>query len=929
MYNYLPVQTPEEFYSKHIDDVVVQLNTNKETGLCESKITDLKQKYGDNCLKTKKKKTLLKIILSQCKDILLLILISAAILSLVFGVIKHHSGNNDWYIEIADGIIILIIVIVNVLIGTIQELKASNALTELQKINAPTAIVIRDGIKKTIEAKDVVVGDLIYFEDGCIIPADARLVKANSLYLQESSLTGESQPVNKNVIKLINKNALLIEQSNIVFSSTVVTHGNGLAIVTNIGMNSEIGKVAGMINDEKAPLSPLKQNLRLIGRILSIIGAITALIVIIVGFATLKTNDWKTFGWINPLMVSVALAVAVIPEGLPTTATIVMAIGVQQMAKKQAIVKKLSTVESLGGASIICCDKTGTLTLNKMTVTNILNWNDIQNQQIFTIEQIKTQYKSYDDIIKCGVICSNAHLNKDDDTKTIGDPTELCLLDVANSLKCNIDEIRNNYVRLKEIPFDSNRRLMSCYCEHNKTKQLWTKGSVDQLWKICKFIKIGDEIRLKTKEDNELLEKIITKLSSQSLRILGFAISNNESENENDLIFIGLQAMYDPPRSEVTTTIKSFLNAGIKVVMITGDHKITARVIGEQLGIYNEKTDKIVDEQEIASLDNEQLKDLVKITTIFARISPRNKLRIINALQANKHIVAMTGDGVNDAPALQHAQIGISMGSNGTDVAKSAADIVLQDDNFSTINKAIFEGRRIFRNLQKVIQFLIAGNVAEILIVLLVFILSKIPTGVVFNEALNPIQILIINLVTDTIPCIALGLDFAEKGIMEQPPNNFRDIVDKTMVKRIVWQGLVLFACSLCGYFIGNFCGSKIYFLTSNDSKSDGMTMSFLILSISQIFHSFNQRSNYKSIFNRDEKTNKLLILTTLIALLIVVVITMISAYTNNNDVTNVIGLYKMKWFTWLIVIFLSIMIIPVVELHKVYVRHKPILIKR
>jgi Ca2+-transporting ATPase len=628
-------------------------------------------------------------------------------------------------------------------------------------------------------------------------------------------------------------------------------------------------------------------------------------------------------------MLSITLAVAVIPEGLPATATIVMSLGVQRMAKKNAIVRKLPVVETLGNATVICSDKTGTLTLNRMTVVHILNTSDILDKKLPTLEETRLLLDKYKDIIVSGVLCNNAQLDEKNPDITVGDPTEGALLNLATNFQLSYKDLRQASPRLYEQPFDSVRKCMSTLHNYEGKQYLFTKGAAEELLRKSKYIQIETTIREITKEDIQMIEAMIHRMSSKALRVLGYAktICNIKPTNgidlENDLVFVGLTGMIDPPRKEVINAIKTCHDAGIKTIMITGDHKITAKVIATELGMFSEetpiinelsesietlKTERIVGKElgllkknnivingeELDQMTDEELRKKIDKATVFARVSPAAKLRIVKALQANHEIVAMTGDGVNDAPALKSANIGIAMGKSGTDVAKDASDMILLDDNFTTIEGAIFEGRRIYRNIQKVIQYLIAGNVAEILIVLVIFIAEAIATATnhrgLFPDVLNPIQLLIINVLTETIPCIALGLDPAEKDIMKRQAQVGQNLFDRRLIMRIIWQGSYLFVLGLVGYMLGNFVFQHQFAI--GYSKYNGMTMAFLTIAISQTFHSLNMRSNTISIFSKDNQKNLLLPTLMGASIGLIVILAIVSMYAN---ATPILGMNQMQ----------------------------------
>jgi Ca2+-transporting ATPase len=563
-------------------------------------------------------------------------------------------------------------------------------------------------------------------------------------------------------------------------------------------------------------------------------------------------------------MLAITLAVAVIPEGLPATATIVMSLGVQRMAKKNAIVRKLPVVETLGNTTVICSDKTGTLTLNRMTVVNLLTMDDILHKKYTLLEEAASNPDKYKDIVLTSILCNNASISDKDPEATIGDPTEGALLSLAPLFKLNVQDLKKEHKRTSEQPFDSERKLMSTVNEYLGKEFVFTKGAAEELIQKCSHVLTEQGIRAKTNEDVEHIQKAIEEMSGKALRILGYAktevtTAHPNKDYEHDMVFVGLTGMIDPPRKEVIAAVQMCHEAGIRTIMITGDHKITARVIATELHIF-EEGNTVISGEELDKMTDEQLTETIKTTTVFARVSPASKLRIIKALQNNKETVAMTGDGVNDAPALKAANIGVAMGITGTDVAKDASDMILLDDNFTTIGSAVFEGRRIYRNIQKVIQYLIAGNIAEILIVMTIFIAGTIavalghPNTFPLNEVLNPIQLLVINLVTDTIPCLALGLDPAEKNIMQQKAQIRHSLFSRDLVKRILLHGICLFSLSLCAYCLGNFVMRSHF---GGDPEYCGMTMAFLTIGLSQVFHSLNVRSDTHSILSKQIDMNK------------------------------------------------------------------------
>ena len=860
----------KDAYTKSSVDVIKELNSSTD-GLTDKEASIRLEKYGLNEIERTKQKSILEMIVEQLKDKMILILLLASILSFLLG-------------EYAEGVVILVIIFINAIISIIQEKKALDAIDALRNMNAHYTTVIRDGKKKNILTKNVVVGDIVYLEDGNIVPADMRLIEENGLKVDESSLTGESVPVEKDANGILDENTTLADRVNMVYSSTIISYGTALGVVTATSKDTEVGSIATMLEDTDSIDTPLKRKLNKVGKILSIIGVLVA--VLIFGIGLLYGRDF-----ISVLMVAISLAISVIPEGLPATATIVMALGVSRMAKKNALVKKLPAVEALGSATVICSDKTGTLTLNKMTVTKCVLYSDISN---------KSKDNNYsDELIKCSCLCNNAYLDKD---KVIGDPTEGCLLSYAQELGYDIKKIKSNKVLFQE-PFDSIRKRMSVVIKDKKGYLLYSKGAPEELIDVCSYAIVDDKKIKLTKKDKELVKDYCITLSSKGLRLLGFASKNitslpHEGEKiEEDLTFIGIMGIIDPPREEVKHAISTCKEAGIKVIMITGDHKLTATSIAKDLGIYK-KGDLVIDGEELSKMSDLKLRNTIKNISVFARVTPKDKLRIVNALKKNKEIVAMTGDGVNDAPALKTADIGVAMGITGTDVAKDAAAMILLDDNFTTIEEAVKEGRRVYRNIQKVIQYLLAGNIAEVLTIFVTMLFN-------LSSPLLAVHILFINLVTDTLPSLALGIDPASPNIMKHKPVKQGSLFEKGLAFRIGFYGIYLAIITLAAYFIG-----------TNDSFNVGMTMAFTVLCLSQIFHALNQSSSETSLFSKDYPRNKMLyfaMLGSIAFLLIVLFITPIRDFFSLSVLTR---------SEWLIVILLSLSPILVVEMFKAIKRY-------
>ena len=849
-------------YTKSKEELFKELSTS-EKGLTKEEALKRLQTNGKNVINKSKKISIFKMIIGQLTDKMIIILFIASILSFILG-------------EAAEGIVILIIIVINAVISIFQEKKAADAVEALRNMNAPMATVIRDGSAQDIHSADLVIGDIVFLEAGDIVPADIRLFKDNELMIDESALTGESEAVNKDALAILKDGLALGDRVNMAYSSTIVNYGTGLGVVTSVGMNTEVGKIAHMLENTDELDTPLKRKLEAVGKTLSIVGIIVSILIFIIGLLYGKDI-------ISLLMISISLAISVIPEGLPATATIVMALGIQRMAKKNALVKKLPAVETLGSASVICSDKTGTLTQNKMTVVKTLFYDEfILNKE----GNIPNEF-----LLGC-MLCNNASLNE----SSTGDPTEVALLEYVK--KENNDLFNTKFNRVFEQPFDSVRKRMSVICEVNGKRVCYTKGALEELLELCPYILKDNEVILLT---DEIKVKILDKceeLSSEAYRILGFAYKNvdtiyKEGDNvEDNLIFIGISSMIDPPREEVMPAIKTFKEAGIKVVMITGDHRLTAKAIAKKLGIYSDDA-LVMTGEELHSISDEELIKKAPRITVFARVAPEDKLRIVKAYKANGEVCAMTGDGVNDAPALKQADIGVAMGKVGTDVAKEAADMLLLDDNFTTIEVAVKEGRRVYSNIQKVIQFLLSGNIAEVLVVFF---------SVVFNLSvpLMAVHILFINLVTDTLPALALGVDPENPDDMKKKPVKEGSLFEKGLVTRVVFYGILLAFISLIAYIIGVKNGYK-----------DGITMAFLVLCLSQIVHALNQHSSTLSVFSKKHPKNKYLYIAMFASFIILMFVVLVP------PIANFFSLVSLNFSEWVIVALLSLTPLVVVEIFK------------
>lgn len=823
------------YHNKKIEDVEKELSTNIKNGITNSLANDLLQKYGQNKLKEKKNKTFFARFILQFKDVMIIILIIAAAISFV---IACYEGDSHGFFE---PLLILFIVILNAIIGVMQESKAEKALEALKNMSAPHARVIRDGKEKIINASDLVPGDIIKLEAGDYIPADARLIKASSLKCEESALTGESVPSEKNADAIIEENAPLGDRENMVFSGCSVTYGTAMAIVTGTGMNTEMGKIADLLESESDSQTPLQKRLSQLGKYLGIIAVIACAIIFIVGII-------DGIPAIEMFMTSVSLAVSAIPEGLPAIVTVVLSIGVQRMVKKNAIIRRLPAVETLGSASVICSDKTGTLTQNRMTLKKAYVDGEYEAEEInnFNSEKVKN-------LLSLGTLCSDGSIIIDNNKEEhIGDPTETSIISAAYKNGITKEELNNKFKRLGEIPFDSDRKLMTTINNINGKNVVIVKGAFDVLAQRC------------TNGNIEKAKKINDTMSSEALRVLGIAIKEIDSipekldpdKIENGLTLMGLVGMIDPPRPEVKEAVKICKKAGIKPVMITGDHIVTACAIAKELGIFSEG-DKAITGAELDKMSDEELIGEVKNISVYARVSPENKIRIVKAWQKNGKVVSMTGDGVNDAPALKAADIGCAMGITGTDVAKGAADMTLTDDNFATIVDSIREGRGIYSNIRKVVGFLLGNNTGEIVTVFLAMLLWR-------ETPLLSMQLLWINLVTDSLPAISLGMEAVEDDVMDKEPKpKDESIFAHGLGVRVIIQGLMFAALTLIGFFIGK---------QVTGQSAGGQTMAFFILSMSQVLHAFNMRSN-KSLFKIRPFGNKKLNWSALISVALIAIV--------------------------------------------------------
>ncbi|KGR78211.1 cation-translocating P-type ATPase [Ureibacillus manganicus] len=842
-----------EHYRESVQEVMKKLDVTQH-GLTDYEVRMRHKKYGYNELKEGKQKNAVQIFLEQFKDFLVIILIAAAVISMFLG-------------DFDSSIVIIVVITLNAVLGTIQHIKAEKSLNSLKELAAPISKVLRNGQVVEIPSREVIVGDILLLEAGDFISADGRVTESYNLQINESSLTGESLAIHKMVSTINEEELALGDRKNMVFSGSFVTNGRGQAIVTSIGMNTEIGKIASLLDSAKEKKTPLQVSLEQFGKRLAI--GIIILCVIILALDLIRGREL-----VDSFMFAVSLAVAAIPEALSSIVTIVLAFGTQNMAKENAIMRKLHAVESLGSVSIICSDKTGTLTQNKMTVQKVF-----LGEEIFSYDQLQMNNGLHKKLVDMALLCNDAIIA---DGKQIGDPTELALVNLGQEYQLNERIIRGLHNRVGEIPFDSTRKLMSTVNRMGNHYVMITKGAVDVLLPHISKIETSNGSSVIRKQQLEKIQEATHTLSNDGLRVLAIAYkdvsSPRISENdENNFTFVGLIAMMDPPREESAQAVADCIEAGIKPVMITGDHKITATAIAKQIGILKDPSEAI-EGKEIDKLSDKELREKVEHISVYARVSPEHKIRIVKAWQEKGHVVAMTGDGVNDAPALKQADIGVAMGKTGTEVAKDASSMILTDDNFLTIVKAISNGRSIYANIKNSIMFLLSGNAGAIFVVLYATLFAlPVPFA--------PEHLLFINLLTDSLPAIAIGLERHNKKIMKEKPRNIHEpLLNKKFASQVGFEGLVIAAVTIIAFQSG---------LSTGDTTV-GTTMAFATLCLSRLFHGFNCRSE-QSIFKIGIFTNLTVWIAFLIGftLLNLVLITGLfeSAVLNHTQLLTVYGL--------------------------------------
>ena len=866
----------EKLYGKDRKTILREFQTT-EKGLSDNEVRNRKDIFGDNALKEKKRKGILKVFFNQFKDLLVGILIVAGIISIITD-------------NVESTLVIFIVILLNAILGTVQYFKAEQSLEALKSLTAAKCKVIRDGIKQEILSKDIVPGDILFLEAGDLIAADGRIIENHSLQVNESSLTGESLAVEKNAEVLSDDEIPLSDRKNMVFGGTLVTYGRAIAVVTSTGMNSELGKIANLMENTQAKETPLQKTLdKFSGKL--------AIIIITICIIVFVLEIYRDESILNALMFAVALAVAAIPEALSSIVTIVLALGTEKMAKENAIIKDLKAVEGLGAVSVICSDKTGTLTQNKMTVQKVY-----VDNKLIEGRELKKDNLAHRFLINNALLCNDSVTVEG---KEIGDPTEVALVNLGEELHLDELVIREKYQRISEIPFDSDRKLMSTVNIVNNKQVLFTKGALDVLINKVNYVADSHGIRKLNDEERKEIISVNKQLSEQGLRILAFAYKELQDkeeitkEDENDYVFTGLISMIDPPRVESKDAVHKCIMAGIKPVMITGDHKVTAAAIAREIGIMG-KDDIAVEGLEIDKLNDEQLKEKVKNISVYARVSPEHKIRIVRAWQSSGEIVAMTGDGVNDAPALKQADIGVAMGITGTEVSKDAASVILTDDNFSTIVKAVENGRNIYNNIKNSIKFLLSGNISAIIAVLYCAIIN-------LPMPFAAVHLLFINLLTDSMPAIAIGMEKSNGNLLKEKPRGRNEsILNKELLKIVAFEGIIISIFTIISFYGGN----------PNLNPKAASTMAFSTLCLARLFHGFNCRGN-QSIFKLGITTNIYSICAFLVGVLLLSTVLFIPPL---KIVFNVVSLSGNQY---LLLIFCAIMPTVIIQLLKIIVSYK------
>lgn len=865
-------------HSETREGILKRLETSKQAGLSAEQVEKRKEQYGLNQLRAAKKKTILVRFLEQFKDVMIIILLIAAVISFIVAFQGEDSS------EFFEPLLIIVIVLLNACLGVAQESKAEKALEALKKMSAPHARVLRNGAEIVIDAVDVVVGDIALLEAGDFVPADCRLLESASLKAEESALTGESVPAEKDAEAVVKDDAPIGDRINMVYSGTSITYGRCRGVVTATGMDTEMGRIANLLEGAKDQQTPLQKKLATLGKYIGFLALAICAVIFVIGLL----NDMKI---LDIFMISVSLAVSAIPEGLPAIVTIVLSLGVQRMVKRNAIIKNLPAVETLGSASVICSDKTGTLTQNRMTLVRAYQAEEDLMQNISSKNSESIQKL----LMYATLCCDGTVIFEDGKEKHIGDPTETSIVLAANRNGYIKEDLNKYYKRVAELPFDSDRKLMTVVCEIDGKKVVITKGAFDVLADRCTSGRI-EEAREYTNQMSAEALRVIAVASKVIDELPGEITSETL---ECDLKLMGLVAMIDPPREEAKEAVKLCKKAGIRPIMITGDHVVTAAAIAKQLGILEDGM-RAITGTELAAMTEEELEREVVNISVYARVSPEDKIRIVRAWQKQGQIVSMTGDGVNDAPALKAADIGCAMGITGTDVAKGAADMTLTDDNFATIVEAVKEGRSIYSNIKKAVAFLLGTNIGEVITVFLAMLFWN-------KSPLLSMQLLLINMVTDSLPAIAIGMERAEDDVMDsKPKHKDESIFAHGLGFQVALMGLMFAGLTLLAFFLGGGVGREV----SAEAVAVSRTMAFIVLSVSQVVHAFNMRSA-KSLFKIGPFSNKFMNLAALASAVVTLAVVFIP------PVAMVFGLTALTTTQYLIAFGLALVPLPVMELVK------------
>ncbi|WP_304653457.1 cation-translocating P-type ATPase [uncultured Ligilactobacillus sp.] len=875
-----------KYYQLTGEQALTELKSSAN-GLTDAEVKARQEKYGPNVLESKKHTTLLQKFIAQFKDLMIVILMVAALVAMLAG-------------EVSDALIIFLVVILNAVFGVFQEAKAENAIDALQEMTTPYSRVKRNGVVMQVKSDEIVLGDIVLLEAGDIVPADMRILESSSLKIEEAALTGESVPVDKDSSVLDEKEPPLGEQSNLCFMNTSVTYGTAEAVVFATGMQTQVGHIATMLDEVDNSVTPLQKNITHLSKVLTVLILIIAVVIFVFGVVTGRESV------LDMLLTAISLAVAAIPEGLPAIVTITLALGTQTMAKRNALVRKLPAVETLGTTEIIASDKTGTLTQNKMTVEQLYTDHNLVSADTFKVSPKK----------RLAQIMILANDSQETPDGLVGDPTETALIQYYLDRQMDVKQVQNDFLRINSIPFDSERKMMSAIVSHADQCYLMTKGAVDEILQRTNRIEDNGEIRPITKADKDKILNTNHELALEALRVLGFAykpLTEKESDRqatsdnlENDLIFVGMIGMIDPQRPEVKDAVAEAKSAGIRPLMITGDHKDTARAIAIRLGIIRPDDESgVITGRDLDAMSDEELKQNVTKYSVYARVAPEHKVRIVKAWQAHGKIVAMTGDGVNDAPALKTADIGVGMGITGTEVSKNASDIVLADDNFATIILAVREGRKVFSNIQKAIQYLLSANLGEVLTLFMMTMLNW--------SIFAPVQILWINLVTDTFPAIALGVEKGEKDIMKKKPRGSRsNFLSNGVGSSIIYQGILEGVLTLLVYWIAI---NYPFHESSAQIHADALTMAYATLGVIQLFHAFNSKSIHGTIFSKETFNNKYFNIAILASAVLLAMTIFVPAFNSTFHVTT------LALEQWGIVLGAGALMIIIVEVVKFFQR--------